>query len=119
MDIFATTLGCSHISVCMAGATNTGALVANNVVPSKSGAKPAAMEARVCAVAGATITRSAFCPKATWRTSATASKRLVGTALREIASHVGTPTNFNAEAVGMTVTVAPRRTSSRTKDTAL
>jgi hypothetical protein len=57
--------GCRHISVCIAGATTTGAVVASRVVPRRSSASPAVIFARVFAVAGATITRSAAWPSAT------------------------------------------------------
>ena len=39
---FSWTLGCSHISVCMAGHSNTGARLANNVAVSRSSASPIA-----------------------------------------------------------------------------
>ena len=57
--MFATVAGCCHISVCIAGAISTGARVASRVVPSRSEASPAAIDAIVLAVAGATTTRSA------------------------------------------------------------
>ena len=41
-----------HISVCIAGATTSGAAVARTVVPSRSSARPAASFASVFAVAG-------------------------------------------------------------------
>ncbi len=65
--------GCRHISVCIAGATTTGAVVASRVVPSRSDARPAAIAARVLAVAGATMTRSADWPRETCLTRATSS----------------------------------------------
>ena len=39
---FSRTDGCSHISVCMAGHTNTGARVASNVAVNRSSERPAA-----------------------------------------------------------------------------
>ncbi len=39
---FSSTAGCSHISVCMAGQTSTGARVASRVAVSRSSARPAA-----------------------------------------------------------------------------
>ena len=64
---------CSHISVCIAGATTSGAALARTVVPSRSSARPVASFASVFAVAGAMTIRSADWPSATWRTSATPS----------------------------------------------
>ena len=107
VSTFATVAGCRHISVCIAGATTTGADVASSVVPSRSSARPAAIEASVLAVAGATITRSALRPRATWRTSATSSCTEVVTGLRLIASHVVSPTKRSASAVGTTCTSWP------------
>ena len=40
--MLSTTAGCSHISVCMAGQTSTGALVASRVAVSRSDEMPAA-----------------------------------------------------------------------------
>lgn len=96
--------GCRHISVCIAGAITTGATVASSVVPSRSLARPAVIDAIVFAVAGATITRSAACPRATWRTLATSSCTLVVTGCLLIDSQVGVPTNRSASSVGTTVT---------------
>ena len=112
--MLATVAGCCHISVCMAGAISTGALVASSVVPSRSEASPAAMDAIVLAVAGATTTRSARWPSATWRTSGTSSCTEVVTRLREIASQVGSPTNRSASSVGTTCTSCPSSTKRRT-----
>ena len=53
------TAGCSHISVCMAGATSTGARVASSVAVSRSSEIPAAYLPSSFAVAGATTIRSA------------------------------------------------------------
>ncbi|MGC0370201.1 hypothetical protein RKD05_002453 [Microbacterium sp. SLBN-111] len=114
-----TVAGCRHISVCIAGATTTGAVVARRVVPSRSAASPAVIDARVFAVAGATMTRSADCPSDTCRTRATSSCTEVVTGLRLIASHVGSPTNRSASSVGTTCTSCPAFTSSRTSPTVL
>jgi len=56
---FAWVAGCTHISVCMAGAITTRPRVVNNTLVSKSLAIPCDARARKSAVAGATITRSA------------------------------------------------------------
>ena len=69
----ATVAGFCHISVCIAGAITSGAVLARMVLPSRSSAKPPAILAIVFAVAGATTMRSAAWPIATWRTSATPS----------------------------------------------
>jgi hypothetical protein len=53
------TAGCSHISVCIAGQTITGARVASKMLVNKSVESPAAYDPIRRAVAGATITRSA------------------------------------------------------------
>ena len=51
--------GCSHISVCMAGAKTTGQRAVSSVLVSRSSARPCAALASRSAVAGATTTRSA------------------------------------------------------------
>ena len=53
------TAGCSHISVCIAGHTITGARVASRTLVNRSVESPAAYAPIRRAVAGATITRSA------------------------------------------------------------
>ena len=73
---FCCTAGCSHISVCMAGHTTTGAAVAIRVVVSRSSAKPAAYRASRSAVAGATTTRSARWPSRVWGMGEASSHRL-------------------------------------------
>ena len=60
---FSCTAGCSHISVCIAGHTSTGARVASSVAVSRSSEMPAAYLPSSFAVAGATTTRSAVCPR--------------------------------------------------------
>ena len=66
----------------------------------------------VFAVAGATTIRSAACPIATWRTSATPSYRSVCTGLRLIASRVGLPTKRSAASVATTCTSWPASTKA-------
>ena len=51
---------CSHMRTFIAGATSTGLSVASSSVEARSSAIPAAMFARMLAVAGATTTRSAL-----------------------------------------------------------
>ena len=105
--MFATVAGLSHISVCMAGATTTGAVVVSTVAVRRSSAIPAAIFAIVFAVAGAMMTRSASWPMRTWLTWSTKSKTSVVTGRPESASKVGAPTNSRALGVGTTVTVCP------------
>ena len=71
--MLATVAGFRHISVCIAGAITSGAVLASTVLPSRSSASPAASFAMVLAVAGAMTMRSADWPIATCRTSATPS----------------------------------------------
>ena len=72
------TAGCSHISVCMAGATSTGARVASSVAVSRSSEIPAAYLPSSFAVAGATTTRSAVCPRRVCGMGSGASKARCG-----------------------------------------
>ena len=59
VSMFEIVAGWNHISVCIAGATTTFALVANRTFKSRSSAIPAAYLAKNAAVAGATTIRSA------------------------------------------------------------
>src|SRR5680860_239650 len=61
----ATVAGCSHISVCIAGASTTGQRAVSRVLVSRSSASPCAALAIRSAVAGATTTRSACWPRRT------------------------------------------------------
>ncbi len=117
--MFATVAGFCHISVCMAGAMTSGAVLARTVLPSRSSARPTASLAIVFAVAGAITMRSADWPIATCRTSATPSYRSVATGLRLIASRVGRPTKRSAASVATTCTECPSSTSARMTPTAL
>ena len=65
--------GCSHISVCMAGANTTGQRAVSSTAVSRSSDIPAAARAIRSAVAGATMTRSASWPSRTCGTSCTSS----------------------------------------------
>ena len=58
--------GFSHISVCIAGATTSGAAEARMVADSRSSLSPLAIRAMVAAVAGATTTASAQCASSMW-----------------------------------------------------
>ena len=75
----ATVAGCSHISVCIAGASRTGHRATSSVAVSRSSAWPVAARASRSAVAGATITSSAYFPTATCATWSTSSKTSVVT----------------------------------------
>ena len=58
--MFACVAACCHIRTFIAGATSTRLSVASSSVVARSSASPAAMRARMLAVAGATTTRSAL-----------------------------------------------------------
>ena len=55
---FSCVAGCSHISVCIAGATMSGTVAFSNTFVSKSSAMPCAIFAMTLAVAGATTITS-------------------------------------------------------------
>ena len=97
---FSWVAGCSHISVCMAGAKTTGQRAVSSVLVSRSSARPWAALASMSAVAGATTTRSAPCPMRTCGTSWTSSQTSVETGWPESADQVAAPTKFSADAVG-------------------
>ncbi len=59
MATLAAVAGCCHIRTFIAGAASTGLSVASSTVVARSCARPAAMLARMSALAGATTTRSA------------------------------------------------------------
>ena len=103
-DTFAWVAGCSHISVCMAGAYRTGHLAVSSVAVSRSPAIPAAARAIRSAVAGATRTRSADCPSRTCGTSATPVQASVVTGWPDSAAQVASPTKRSASGVGTTRT---------------
>ncbi len=115
----ATVAGCSHISVCMAGAITTGAPVASSVPVSRSLAMPAAARANTSAVAGTITTRSASWPRRTWFTVSTASNTPVRTGLPLSASQVAMPTNCSEASVGITSTWWPASLNSRSSKAAL
>ena len=102
--MFAWVAGCSHISVCIAGANTTGQRAVRSVLVSRSSARPWAALASRSAVAGATKTRSALWPRRTCGTSATPDQTSVVTGSPERAAQVGSPTKRNASRVGTTRT---------------
>src|SRR6266702_3544414 len=110
--------GCSHISVCMAGANMTGQRAVSSVVVSKSAASPCAALARRSAVAGATTTRSACRPISTCGTSWESAQTSVVAGWPESAAQVAAPTKLSESGVGMTRTWWPdsvkRRSRSQT-----
>ncbi len=116
---FSRVAGCSHISVCIAGAKTTGQRAVSRVFVSRSSARPWAAFASRSAVAGATITRSACWPIRTCGTSCTPDQTSVETGWPERASQVGAPTNRRAEAVGTTRTSWPDSVSRRSSSQAL
>src|SRR5579884_1960113 len=83
---FSRVAGCSHISVCIAGANTTGQRAVSNVLVSRSSARPWAAFASRSAVAGATSTRSADWPRRTCGTSETRSQTSVETGCPDSAS---------------------------------
>ena len=115
----ATVAGCSHISVCIAGANTTGQRAVSSVVVSRSSACPWAARATRSAVAGATTTRSADCPIRTCGTSWTSSQTPVCTGLPDSAAHVASPTKRSAASVGTTVTSWPDSVKRRSSSQAL
>ncbi len=119
MATLAWVAGCSHISVCIAGANTTGQRAVSSVLVSRSSARPCAALASRSAVAGATTTRSADWPIRTCGTSSTEDQTEVETGLCDSAAQVGAPTNSSAAAVGTTVTSCPDSTNRRSKEAAL
>ena len=103
----ATVAGCSHISVCIAGASRTGQRATSRVAVSRSSARPVAARASRSAVAGATITRSACLPTATCATWSTSSKTSVVTGCPTGPPTSARPTNSSAARVGTTRTAWP------------
>ena len=88
--------GCSHISVCIAGAKTTGQRAVSRVLVSRSSARPWAARASRSAVAGATTTRSAAWPIRTCGTSWASVQTSVETGLPDSAAQVAAPTNSSA-----------------------
>ena len=104
VSTFALVAACSHISVCIAGASRIGQRAVSSVFVSRSSACPVAALASRSAVAGATTTRSASLPIRTCGTSWTSSQTSVVTGRPDSAAQVGAPTNCSADAVGTTRT---------------
>jgi hypothetical protein len=113
------TAACSHISVCMAGASSTGARVASSVAVRRSSEIPAAYLPMSLAVAGATSTRSADCPSRVWGMGSGPSKREVRAGSEARAEKVSGPTKRVASSVRTGATWAPASTSRRQTSTAL
>ena len=99
--------GCSHISVCMAGAMTTGQRAVSSVLVSRSSARPCAARASRSAVAGATTTRSACWPRRTCGTSWTSVHTSVATGLPDRADQVGAPTKLQRRRGGHDGDVVP------------
>ena len=118
---FAATAGCSHMPPSIAGAISTGQRAASSRVVRKSSATPWAALAMRLAVAGATTMAAARSASATCSTASSlcGSKRSVSTGRPDSVRKVRGPTKARACSVRQTVTVAPRRASSRSRSTAL
>ena len=110
---FSCVAGCSHISVCIAGAKTTGHVATSTVDVSKSSARPAAKRAIRSAVAGAITIRSASWPTRTCWTSSTRLNTSVSTGFPDSASNVAAPTKRSAFGVGTTFTLSPVSVNSR------
>ena len=109
---FSWVAGLSHIWVCMAGASITGAVVVRIVAVSRSSARPAATRASRSADAGATTTSSAHSPTATCSTAAGSSKTPDDTGPPETAANAGAPMNRSAASVGTVLTSCPTSRSA-------
>ena len=109
---FSWVAGLSHIWVCMAGASITGAVVVRIVAVSRSSARPAATRASRSADAGATTTSSAHSPTATCSTAAGSSKTPDDTGAPETAANAGAPMNRSAASVGTVLTSCPASRSA-------
>ncbi len=116
---FSWVAGCSHISVCIAGAKTTGQRAVSSVFVSRSSASPWAALASMSAVAGATTTRSAPWPMRTCGTSWTVSHTSVEAGFPDRAAQVASPTKFREAAVGTTRTSCPDSVSRRSSSHAL
>jgi hypothetical protein len=99
--------GRAYISSFIAGATRTGAVRARSSEVRTSSARPCAMRATRCAVAGATMMRWASCGRRTWASARPGSHREVRTGRPVSASNVAGPTNSAALRVSTTSTEAP------------
>ncbi len=111
----------SHISVCMAGARTTVALVASRSAERTSLARPRAYLAIRSAVAGATTISSAHRPSVVWTIppGAGSGKRSETTACPVSAEKVSGPTNSVAARVMTTRTSAPAWVRRRATSTVL
>jgi hypothetical protein len=111
--------GCCHISVCIAGATTTGPGKASATLVSRSSARPAAIRARVWAVAGATTSTWPQRARATCSTAAGSSHTDAGTCRPVRAAKVARLTIASPALVRIGCTSAPARISSRASSAAL
>ncbi len=116
---FSWVAGCSHISVCIAGAKTTGQRAVRRVLVRRSSASPWAALASMSAVAGATTTRSASWPIRTCGTSWTSCQTSSETGWPESADQVAAPTKCSEAAVGTTRTSCPDSVSRRSSSHAL
>src|SRR6202453_417975 len=111
--------GCSHISVCIAGANTTGQVAISKVAVSRSPAIPAAARAIRSAVAGTTAIRSASWPSFTCGASAIPVHTSVRTGSPDSPAQVASPTKRSASLVGTTLTRWPASVSRRSSSPAL
>ncbi len=119
VSMLSTTAGCSHISVCIAGQTITGARVANRTLVNRSVESPAAYAPISRAVAGTTSTRSADCPSFVCGIGVSSSHKLVCTGSLASADSVVMPRKCSAPLVITGMTCAPASTNRRQISTAL
>ena len=111
--------GCSHISVCMAGASTTGTWEARIVATRASDDWPEARRDRVEAVRGATTMASAHRASVVWGDTSSSSNRPTVGCTPVIAANDAAPTNAEADSVMTTLTSAHALVSSRARWTAL
>ena len=107
--------GCSHISVCMAGAINTGPANAATAAHRASSAIPAAVLAITLAVAGAITTASAQAAISVWGLTEAPPYRDVTGGRPVTAARLCAPTNRREPAVITACTSAPASTRRRAR----
>ena len=100
--------GCSHISVCIAGASTTGQRAVSRVLVSRSSASPCGGLGEQVGGRRGDDDEVGLLPSRTCGTSWTSSQTSVCTGLPDSASQVGAPTNCSADAVGTTRDVVAR-----------
>jgi hypothetical protein len=117
---FSTVAGCSHMRLCIAGASTSGTVVARTVMLTTSSARPCASLAMKLAVAGITRRASAQSESAMWTSPPSrlglvwVPKRSLATGWPERASKVNGETNRVASGVIATRTSAPAWTNRLT-----